>query len=308
MLRYYMKNTSNATVEKSITLPLETQAVLWAFLGVLMFSLTLPFTRIAAPAFGGFTVGIGRAIIAASLAGLLLFFRREHLPDRKHWRSLALVALGVIFGFPVLSSIALQFVDSSHGSVINGLLPAASAVAAVIFAKERPHWTFWIVCAIGVIAAILYGITRGAGNLQAGDLLMLAAVSLGAIGYAEGGKLAREIEGWRVISWALVFALPLLIIIFPFAFSSHAFNPTPMAWLGFIYVSVFSMFLGFFAWYKGLALGSIAKTGQIQLIQTPLTLLWSALILHEYVDPITMLAGGFMVLVAILARFTRVAK
>lgn len=311
MLRFYMKHSSNATVKTPITLsfqslPLETQAALWAFLGVLSFSLTLPLTRIAAPLMGGFTVGSGRAILAGLLAALLLYIRREHLPERQHWRGLALVAFGCIFGFPILSSLALQFVDSSHGSVINGLLPAATAVAAVIFTKERPHYGFWIVCAVGVLAAILYGLSRGAGSLQLGDLLMLAAVCLGAIGYAEGGRLAREIEGWRVISWALIFALPLQLLIFPFAFSSHSFNPTALAWLCFLYVAVFSQFIGFFAWYKGLAMGSIAKTGQVQLAQTPLTLLWSGLLLGEILDPITLAAGGFMVLVAILSRFTRV--
>ncbi len=308
-----MKPLSNATLEKPVTLPksaigLETQAALWAFLGVLSFSLTLPMTRIAAPLMGGFTVGIGRAILAAALAGLVLYIRRERLPERKHWLGLALVALGCVFVFPVLSSLALQFVDSSHGSVFNGLLPAATALVAVLLTKERPHWTFWIVCAAGVLAAVLYGISRGAGQLQLGDLLMLAAVCAGAIGYVEGGRLAREMEGWRVISWALVLSLPVLIAVFPVALSSHSFTPTPMAWLAFMYVGAFSMFLGFFAWYKGLAMGSIAKTGQVQLVQTPLTLLWSGLLLGEYLDPITLAAGGFMVFIALLSRFTRVAK
>jgi drug/metabolite transporter (DMT)-like permease len=313
VLQFYMNTDSNATVKNPVTLPaqrfsLETQAALWAFLGVLSFSFTLPMTRIAAPLMGGFTVGIGRAILAATLAGMVLLLRREKLPERKHWRGLFFVALGCIFGFPVLSSIALQFVDSSHGSIFNGLLPAATAVAAVLLTRERPHWTFWIVCAAGVLAAVLYGISRGAGSIQIGDLLMLAAVCLGAIGYAEGGKLAREMQGWRVISWALVGSLPLLILVFPIAFSSHSFNPTFSAWLAFLYVSVFSMFIGFFAWYKGLAMGSIAKTGQVQLVQTPLTLLWSGLLLGEILDPITLAAGGFMVFVAVLSRFTRVKR
>ena len=303
-----MKLESNTIKEKRVTLSLETQAALWAFLGVLIFSFTLPLTRIAAPEIGGFTIGIGRAIIAAAIAGAVLYLRREKIPERKHWRGLALVALGVVFGFPVFSSIALQFVDASHGSVINGLLPAASAVAAVIFTRERPQWTFWIVCAAGVIAAILYGISRGAGQLQPGDLLMLAAVFMAAIGYAEGGRLSRELEGWRVISWALVFAAPVMLMTLPIALATHRFEPTPLGWLAFLYVSVFSMYLGFFAWYKGLAMGSIAKTGQVQLAQTPLTLLWSGLLLGEHLDPVTLAAGGFMVFVALLSRFTRVRR
>jgi drug/metabolite transporter (DMT)-like permease len=305
-----MKNSSNVTPIPTVTLSrsLETQAALWAFLGVLAFSFSLPMTRIAAPAFGGYTVGIGRAIIAALLAAAVLVWRREHLPAREHWRGLALVAIGVVFGFPVLSSLALQLVDSSHGSVINGLMPASSAVAAVVFARERPRLEFWLVCALGVVAAILYGISKGAGQLQPGDFLMLLAVVFGGIGYAEGGRLARALEGWRVICWALVFALPLLVVTFPFALSQHQLEPTPQAWLAFAYVSVFSMFLGFFAWYKGLAMGSIAKTGQVQLAQTPLTLLWSALLLGEALDPVTLLAGAFMVLVALLSRFTRVSR
>jgi drug/metabolite transporter (DMT)-like permease len=306
VLCYHMKADSNVILKNTITL--ETQAALWAFLGVLAFSFTLPATRIAAPALGGFTVGIGRAIVAAALAGLVLYLRREKLPERRHWRGLGLVALGCVFGFPVLSSTALQFVDSSHGSITNGLLPAASAVAAVIFARERPHWSFWLVCLTGVLAAVLYGVSRGAGGLQLGDLLMLLAVALGAIGYAEGGRLARELEGWRVISWALVFSVPLLLVSFPFAVSSHSVTLSPLVVACFLYVAVFSMYLGFFAWYKGLAMGSIAKTGQVQLSQTPLTLLWSGLLLGEHLDPLTVLAGGFMVVVVLLSRFTRVIK
>jgi drug/metabolite transporter (DMT)-like permease len=306
VLCYHMKADSNVISKNTVSL--ETQAALWAFLGVLAFSFTLPATRIAAPALGGFTVGIGRAIIAAVLAALVLYLRREKLPERRHWLGLGLVALGCVFGFPVLSSTALQFVDSSHGSITNGLLPAASAVAAVLFARERPHWSFWLVCVAGVLAAVLYGISRGAGGLQLGDLLMLLAVAMGAIGYAEGGRLARELEGWRVISWALVFSVPLLLVSFPFAVSSHAVTLSPLVVACFLYVAVFSMYLGFFAWYKGLAMGSIAKTGQVQLVQTPLTLLWSGLLLGEHLDPVTLSAGGLMVGVVVLSRFTRVMR
>jgi drug/metabolite transporter (DMT)-like permease len=286
----------------------ETSAMLWALLGVLMFSFTLPMTRLCAPVFGGLTVGVGRCVVAGLLAALLLWSRRERLPERRHWRALGWTALGVVFGFPWLSSIALQLVDASHGSVTNGLLPAATAVVAVVLGRERPRPLFWLVCALGVVATLLYGLSRGAGSLAPGDLFMLLAVALAAIGYAEGGKLAKELEGWRVISWVLALSLPISLLALPLVLLLHGpivLPITPITWLSFGYVSVFSAFLGFFAWYKGLALGSVAKTGQVQLMQTPLAVLWSFVLLGEHFDILTVLAAGFMVLVAVLSRFTR---
>lgn len=270
---------------------------------MLCFSFTLPATRLAVPEFGGYTVGFGRAVIAALLALALLVARRERLPERRHWRGLGLVALGVVFGFPVMTSLALRTVPSSHGAVVVGLLPAATAVAAVLLTRERPRPVFWLVCALGVVAVVWFAATTGAGHLEVGDLYMLLAVLLAAVGYAEGGRLARELDGWRVVSWALVFSLPFALIATLLApWPTHL--PSPAAWLAFGYVSVVSMFLGFFAWYRGLALGGVARAGQVQLVQPVLTVVWSALLLGEGLDGRTVLAALLVVIIAALSRLT----
>ena len=271
---------------------------------MLCFSFTLPATRLAAPEFGGFTLGFGRDVVAGLLAAALLFARKESLPERRHWLGLGLVALGVVFGFPLFTSLALRTVPSSHGAVIVGLLPAATAIAAVLFARERPRPAFWLVCGLGVLAILGFALSSGAGQLGHGDLLMLIAVGLAAVGYAEGGRLSRELDGWRVISWALVFSLPLALV--ALLLSPHpAHLPSAVAWLGFGYVSVVSMFLGFFAWYRGLALGGVARAGQTQLMQPVLTVLWSVLFLGEQIDGKTVLAAAVVVACALLSRLTR---
>ena len=151
---------------------------------MLCFSFTLPATRLAAPEFGRFTLGFGRDVVAGLLAAALLFARKESLPERRHWLGLGLVALGVVFGFPLFTSLALRTVPSSHGAVIVGLLPAATAIAAVLFARERPRPAFWLVCGLGVLAILGFALSSGAGQLGHGDVLMFIGVGLAAVGYA----------------------------------------------------------------------------------------------------------------------------
>ena len=267
----------------------------YGFVGVLAFSLTLPATRAAVPELGSTVVGLGRAIVAAALAGIVLLAMRERPPARRFWPGLAIVAIGVVVGFPLFTALALQSVPAAHGAVVVGLLPAATAVMAVLRTGERPPPAFWFAVAAGVVAVLIFGAAEGAGRPQAADLLLLAAVLLAALGYAEGGRLARELGGWRVICWALLIAAPFLAIPVSAAVVQHGLSAGPGAWLGFAYVSVVSMFLGFFAWYRGLALGGIARVGQIQLIQPVLTLLWAALLLGEPIGPLTVLASLLVV-------------
>ena len=178
----------------------------------------------------------------------------------------ALGSVTVVFGFPVFISLALQTVPASHGAVVVGLLPAATAVAAVLLARERPRPLFWAVCGLGLLAVLGFGLMLGAGQLGCGDLHLLLAVLLAALGYAEGGRLARELDGWRVVSWALVVGLPVAITV-TILTPPPAQMPSPAAWLAFGYVGVFNMSLGFFAWSGGLALGGIARAGQVQPVQ-----------------------------------------
>jgi len=287
------------------TLSPQMEGMLFGGIGVLAFSLTMPATRAAAPELGGVFVGLGRSVVAALLAAILLFCLREPLPARRHRRGLALVALGAIVGFPLLSAIAMQSLPSAHGAVATGLLPAATAVMGVLRAGERPSKLFWLGCIVGVLAVLIFAMTEGAGRPQLGDLLLLAAVALGALGYAEGGRLAREMNGWRVICWALVLVAPVLAVPLFLTILRHGVHASPHAWLGFAYVSVVSAFLGFFAWYRGLAVGGVARVGQIQLVQPVLTLLWAALLIGEPLRLPSILASLILIGVAFCTQRLR---
>jgi drug/metabolite transporter (DMT)-like permease len=276
----------------------------WAALGMLCFSFTLPATRLAVPEFGSYIVGFGRSAVAGVLALTLLLILRERIPARRHWLGLGIVALGTVFGFSIFTSLALRTVPSSHGAVVVGLLPAATAIAAVLFARERPRPAFWAVCALGALAVLVFAVVQGAGKLSGGDVYLFLAVIFAATGYAEGGRLARELGGWRVVSWALVFSLPITLLATGLSPWPTAM-PSASAWWAFGYVSCFSMFLGFFAWYRGLALGGVARAGQVQLLQPVLTVLWSVALLGEHLTLATVLAALLVVSCAFLSRLTR---
>ena len=291
---------------KERTLSPQAEGMLFGSLGVLAFSLTMPATRAAAPELGGVFVGLGRSVVAAVLAAAVLCVLREPLPARRHWKGLALVALGAIVGFPLLSALAMQSLPSAHGAVATGLLPAATAVMGVLRAGERPSKLFWLGCIVGVVAVLAFAITEGAGHPQPGDILLLLAVAFGALGYAEGGRLAREMSGWRVICWALILVAPLLILPLFLTIGQHGLRASPRAWIGFSYVSVVSAFLGFFAWYRGLAAGGVARVGQIQLVQPVLTLGWSALLISEPLRLPSLLASLTLIGVAFCIQRLRV--
>ena len=279
----------------------DTDALFLGFLGVLAFSFSLPMTRLAAPEMGGFFVGLARALVAAALAGILLLARGEKLPARAHWKSISITALGVVVGFPVFSSLALESVPSMHGTVINGLLPAATALMGVLLTREKPPLAFWVWTLIGVGTILVFAALEGAGQPQLADGFFLIAVLLGGMGYAEGAKLSRALEGWRTICWSLLFAAPFLVIPV-FLLGQNLQNVSSSAWLGFAYVSTFSMFLGFFPWYKALAQGGIARVSPVQMLQPVLSLIWSALILNEGLSARVVIFG---LLITAIAWFTR---
>ena len=280
---------------------------LWGTLGVLAFSMTLPATRVAVSDLDGVIVGLGRTLVAAVLAAMLLVWKRDPFPQRRYWPGLLIVSLTVVAGFSVLSGVAMQYVPASHAAVIIGLAPATTALMAVWRGNERPRPAFWAGCAMGVIAVLVFAVAEGAGQPQPADLLLLLAVVLVSLGYAEGARLSREMGGgWRVLCWALVVSAPVLAIPVGFAVSRHGLQAGPLAWSGFIYLSVCSMFLGMLAWYRGLALGGAARVGQLQLLQPVLTLLWSGLLLREEIRLGTVAAALFVVasvaVVTILGR------
>ncbi|MGI5243541.1 DMT family transporter [Dactylosporangium sp. CA-139066] len=287
-----MRNKDNVTGTDAIT-----GAALGA-LGVLGFSMSLPATRVAVEHLDPWFVAFGRAVGAGLLAIAYLAAVRAPRPTRAQWRRLAVVALGVVAGFPMFTSLALQTSTAAHGAVVVALLPAITAGFAVLRARERPAPAFWFAGAAGLVAVLAFVLLSGAvsGALGPSDLFLLAAVALCGLGYAEGGALSRELGGARTICWALVLSLPFTAAIAGLAAASHPPHAPAPAWAGFAYLTVISMFLGFFAWYAGLARGGVARVGQIQLAQPILTMAWSALLLHEHVPPAAIAAA-----VAVLA-------
>jgi len=282
------------------------EGIVLGLLGVLAFSVTLPATRLAVPQLGAAFVGCGRGVVAGLLALLVVLVLREPLPDRRYWKGIAIVSLGVTVGFPLFSAFALRSLPSAHAAVVSGLLPAATAVMAVLLVGERPPLPFWIASGAGVVAVLVFATVEGAGRPQMADLLLLIAVFGGAVGYAEGGRIAREIGGFRVILWALVFCLPFLAVPIGWILvTSGVPHGTPTAWLWFAYVAVVSQFLGFLPWYRSLVLAGVAYTSQLQLAQPVLTLGWSVLILGEHVSALTMAAALLVIACAAATQWTR---
>lgn len=282
----------------------------WGFIGVAAFSFTVPFTRVAVESLSPLFVGAGRAVVAAALAALALALTRQRLPRGTQWLRLVIVAGGVVAGFPLLTSFALQTAPASHGAVVIGLLPAATAVAAVLRTGERPARSFWLFAGLGAVAAVVFAGLQGDGfvGLTGADLLLFGAVIAAAVGYAEGGLLARELGAWQTVSWALVLASPLMLALTGFAALSDPPQATPVQWLAFGYLAVVSMFLGFFAWYRGLGIGPMAQVSQVQLVQPVMTIAWAALLLGEHVGGATIAGGLAVVACAGLAVRTRAGR
>jgi drug/metabolite transporter (DMT)-like permease len=284
----------------------ESQGMLLGLIGVMIFSLTLPMTRIVVAEFSPLLNGLGRALVAAIPAAALLAIRREKRPTWPQLKSLAVISLGVIIAFPVFSAWAMKTVPASHGAVVNGLQPLCVAIYAAWLSHERPSKSFWASAIAGSAIVVAFALQAGGGALQAGDLLMLVAVGIGALGYAEGARLARQIGGWQVICWALVVSAPFLLIpVVWLGWEQHVTHPGPVAlktWLAFGYVTLFSQFLGFFAWYAGLAMGGTARVGQVQLLQIFFTMAFSALFFGESVAASTWLFAAAVIATVMIGR------
>ncbi len=266
------------------------------FLGVLIFSGSLPATRVAVGGFSPVFLTSARAVIAGLLGAALLLALRQKRPSRADLPALAAVALGVVVGFPLLTALALQHVTAAHSVVFIGLLPLATALFGVVRGGERPRPAFWLFSVAGAACVAGFALGRGGSATPAGDALMLAAILLCGYGYAEGARLSRRLGGWQVISWALVLALPVMAAL-ALATLPPAANPIGLpAWLGLGYVSVFSMLVGFVFWYRGLALGGIAGVGQLQLLQPFFGLALAGLVLGEPVAWSMVAAAGLVAL------------
>lgn len=282
---------------------------LWlAALGVLAFSLTFPATSLALRGFDPYVVGAGRSVAAAVIGGGCLLAARARLPDPTAWPGLIAVAGGCGIGFGLLSALALHRTTSTHAAIVVGLLPAATAVFAVLRSGERPGSAFWAASAAASATIVAYSISLGGGRLTSADLLLLAALIVGAAGYAEGGRLAREMPGWQVIAWGVILALPVSLPITVIA-AAGAGRPHPSAAAigGLGYVSAVSMFAGFAAWYRGLGLAGVARASQLQLAQPLLTVAWSAVLLGEHAGPGALAVAVVVIVCVLVTQRARIA-
>lgn len=270
--------------------------------GMLIFSASLPATRLAVAGLDPTFITAGRALVAGLLGAALLLLTQAKLPRGRDWRDLALAAFGVVLGFPLFSALALRFVPASHAMPFIGLLPLCTAGFAVLIGQDRPRKLFWLFAVLGSGLVAGHAWIAGGLEFEAADLLMLAAIVTCGFGYAVGGKLTARLGSLAVISWALVLSLPIsgpaTLLLWPVNLAAVPAS----AWAGFGYVSLFSMFVGFLFWYRGLALGGAARIGQLQLLQTFFGLGLAALLLGEAVSPLTWAVAGGVALTVFAAR------
>ncbi len=282
----------------------ERDGYLLGAIGVLIFGLTLPMTRLAVADLDPVFVGLGRALVAAGIAAMILGLTRQRLPERHDILPLLITAAGVVIGFPIFATTAMLYVPAAHGGVVIAVLPLATAVAGVFFAGERPSLGFWLAAIAGSLAVLAFSILDGASLTDAGlaDLLLVAAVVSAAIGYAQGGVLSRRLGGWQVICWALLISVPVLVpIVWIFAEPIN-WNASSSAWTGFVYVTLFSQLLGFFAWNAGLARGGIAKVGQLQLFQAFVTIAAAAVLLGEQITSLQVIFAVIVVAIVMIGK------
>ncbi|WMT90846.1 DMT family transporter [Pelagibacterium sp. H642] len=270
--------------------------------GVIIFSGSLPATRVAVQEFDPVFLTVARAAIAGVLAFVLLVVFRQKRPARADLFSLFIVSLGVVVGFPLLTALALQHVTSAHSIVFIGLLPLATATFGVVRGGERPRPVFWIFSVLGSTLVAGFALAQGVSASPTGDLLMLAAIIVCGLGYAEGARLSRRLGGWQVISWALVLSLPIMALLTLRYLPPTLENIGTPAWLSLAYVSLFSMLIGFVFWYRGLAQGGIAAVGQLQLLQPFFGLALAATLLRESVTPLMLLVTVAVILCVAGAR------
>ncbi len=279
------------------------QGTLLALLGVVSFSLTFPSTVWGLESFGPWSLVAVRSTLAALIAGTFLLGGRAALPERRHRAGLAVVAGGVVVGFPLLTTLALQTSTTSHAAVVVGLLPLTTAAFAAVRTGRRPSRTFWLAAVAGAAVVIAFTVQQSGGALSTGDLYLFGALLVCAAGYTEGGRLAREMPGWQVIGWALVFCLPLMVPAAAVALALEPVRLTAHGVVGLVWVAAGSTFFGLYVWYRGMAAIGIPRASQLQLAQPLLTLFWSVFLLGESLPLAAPVAAvGVLVCIAVTQR------
>ena len=286
----------------------EKMGILLGLLGVICFSLTLPATSVAVEYFGATFVGLGRGVIAAILVAIILIVKKVKLPTARQFKSLLIVSLGAVLGFPLLTSWAMTSLPVSHGAIELALLPLATAGFAMMRAGEIPSRKFWLSSIAGALAVIIYAIYLGLGQLHIADFALLATVVILGLSYAEGGMLAQELGSWQVIAWAIIMAAPFLIIPVYLNVSGEMLHAPLKAWISFLYLAIVSQFLAYVAWYGGMAMGGISRVSQIQYLQPFLMIIFAALFLHESITVFTIVIAIAVVLSVIIGKNSSIAK
>ncbi len=267
------------------------------------FSLTFPATAWGLEGFGPWSLVAVRSVLAAVIGGGCLLALRVPLPDRRHWAGLAVVAAGVVLGFPMLTTLALQTSTTAHAAVVVGLLPLTTALFSSLRTGSRPSRTFWVAALTGAAAVVAFTVQRSGGALTSADLYLFGALLICAAGYTEGGRLAGAMPGWQVIGWALVLCLPLTVPVAAVALTTEPVELTAHSVTGLLWVAAGSQFLGLIVWYRGMASIGIPKASQLQLAQPLLTLFWSVFLLGEHLPwaaPVTAMA--VLVCIAVTQR------
>jgi len=283
----------------------ETKGMLLGFIGVLMFSLTLPFTRIAVAELSPYFVTFGRSSLGGICALLLFAFTKPKLPTKNQLIRLSVMALGVVYGFPLFISLAMKTLPSAHGGIVLGVLPLATAVVGALRFNERPSLAFWITAVTGSLLVITYASLNGSGGLASEDWLLFVAIASASIGYSEGGKLSEEMSSIEVISWALVLTLPINIFLTYQYIDFEISAVSSSAIISFVYVGLISMYIAFFFWYRGIALGGVARVGQVQLLQPFLTLVGAYFLLDEQITAMNIGFALCVLAVVVLGKRTR---
>ena len=283
----------------------ETKGMLLGFIGVLMFSLTLPFTRIAVAELSPYFVTFGRSSLGGICALLLFAFTKPKLPTKNQLIRLSVMALGVVYGFPLFVSLAMKTLPSAHGGIVLGVLPLATAVVGALRFNERPSLAFWITAVMGSLLVITYASLNGSGGLSSEDWLLFVAIASASIGYSEGGKLSEEMSSVEVISWALVLTLPINIFLTYQYIDFEISTVSTSAIISFVYVGLISMYIGFFFWYRGIALGGVARVGQVQLLQPFLTLVGAYFLIEEQITAMNIGFALCVLAVVVLGKRTR---
>ena len=280
----------------------ESKGMLIGFIGILIFSLTLPVSKIAVLSFDPYFIAFGRALLAGLVALAYLIYKAAPWPQKSDWIKFIVIALGVVFGFPIFTTVAMKEGSSSHGAVILGMMPLATTVIGVLRFKERPSIGFWLVSLFGAALVVVYALLKSSGSFTYIDGLLVVGGICACIGYVEGGELSRRMNPRAVISWALVVSLPINAIVTLYLFIPEYWNADAIAWTSFIYLSLFPMFLGFFFWYEGLAIGGIARVSQVQLIQPFCTLVAASLLLGDHLTIMNMVFAFLVVSTVILSK------